>query len=111
MTAEDKAMEMLILRLGTCQDLTELLVNADLVPSKSAGRRAIKEGAIRLNNTKIHDPKAKVFFDEGQWCAAENWKDPKTILITVFGKEGDTVEFRKLEVTTEPGEPLTLNKI
>ena len=43
----------------TGSSITQLLVDTGLVDSISAGRRAIKEGGIYLNNQKIEDESAE----------------------------------------------------
>lgn len=40
--------------------VVELLAAAGVVPSKSAGRRAIEEGGAYLNNAKVSDPDARL---------------------------------------------------
>jgi tyrosyl-tRNA synthetase len=49
------------LRMGDdLPTVVELLAAAGVVPSKSAGRRAIEEGGAYLNNAKVTDPDARL---------------------------------------------------
>jgi ribosomal protein S4 len=46
-------------------DLADVIVRAGLAKSKSAARRLIQQGAIKLADTIIvHDPFARLFFHE-----------------------------------------------
>lgn len=42
------------------KDLSEILVETKMASSKSAARREIKSGAVRLNDVKIRDPFARL---------------------------------------------------
>ncbi len=57
--------------------VAELLALADLVPSKSAGRRTIKEGGAYLNNTKVESEDAVPTADDlvhGRWLVLRRGK-------------------------------------
>jgi tyrosyl-tRNA synthetase len=40
--------------------IVEILGRSNLAPSKSAARRLIEQGGVKLNNQKIADPKAQI---------------------------------------------------
>ena len=59
---------------GQLPPVADLMAEATLVPSKSAGRRAIAEGGAYLNNRKITEPDARPALrtccTAGSWCSA-----------------------------------------
>ena len=62
---------------GEFPTVAELLVAAGLVESNKAGRRAINEGGVSVNNVKVTDEDARVTKDDflhGQWLVLRRGK-------------------------------------
>ena len=62
---------------GKYPTVSELLVACELVASNSAGRRAINEGGVSVNNVKITDENQEVTADDflhGQWLVLRRGK-------------------------------------
>ena len=62
---------------GELPTVSELLVAAGLVESNKAGRRAINEGGVSVNNVKVTDEDARVTKDDflhGQWLVLRRGK-------------------------------------
>jgi tyrosyl-tRNA synthetase len=53
-------------------DIAEMLVSAGLAPTRTAARRSVKDGAIRLNGIQIKDQFARVAVLDGQMFILEN---------------------------------------
>lgn len=55
-------------------DIADMLIAAGMVQSKSAGRRAVTDGAIKLNGIRITDPFARIAVVDGEMFILENHK-------------------------------------
>ena len=53
-------------------DIAEMLVAADMAQSRTAARRLVTDGAIRLNGIIIKDPFARVAVLNGEMFVLEN---------------------------------------
>lgn len=45
-------------------DIADFIVEAGLEPSKTKARNLIRQGGFKLNNVKLTDENAKIFFSE-----------------------------------------------
>ncbi len=62
---------------GELPTIAELLVACELVQSNSAGRRAINEGGVSVNNVKVLDEDARISKDDflhGKWAVLRRGK-------------------------------------
>jgi tyrosyl-tRNA synthetase len=62
---------------GELPTIAELLVACELVQSNSAGRRAINEGGVSVNNVKVTDEDARISKDDflhGKWAVLRRGK-------------------------------------
>jgi tyrosyl-tRNA synthetase len=62
---------------GELPTIAELLVACELVQSNSAGRRAINEGGVSVNNVKVLDEDARISkedFLHGKWAVLRRGK-------------------------------------
>jgi len=64
--------------------LPDLLVRTGLAPSKSAGRRLVQQGGVRVNGDQATDPDAVLGpadFVEGRWCLLAVGKRHRHVLV------------------------------
>lgn len=59
--------------------VVDALVKTKLCKSKSAARRLIEQGGARVNDEKITDVNADLFFHDGHWLLVESGKPVKVI--------------------------------
>ena len=46
------------------RNILDIMIAADLIPSKSEGRRLVEQGGVTVDDEKITDPKAEITKDE-----------------------------------------------
>ena len=46
------------------RNILDIMISAELIPSKSEGRRLVEQGGVSVDNEKITDPKAEITKDE-----------------------------------------------
>jgi tyrosyl-tRNA synthetase len=58
-------------------EVIDLLVAAGLVAGRAAGRRAVAEGGVSINNARVTDPEATLSGDQllhGRWAVLRRGK-------------------------------------
>jgi tyrosyl-tRNA synthetase len=53
------------------KDLAEIMVEADLVESKTAARKQIKNGGVKIADIRITDPHARLAINGDTWIILE----------------------------------------